>query len=101
MLKNKKTLICISIVIALLIVIFLIFRNNMAKKLKTGNNSTSQEISDYVLNISSYETTIEVNVKSNKNENKYIIKQIYKGPEDNMQEVLEPSNISRSKNYKK
>ena len=49
---------------------------------------------NYILNIRSYEVTIEVTVKSNKNENKYIIKQIYNGPEDNMQEVLEPSNIA-------
>ena len=94
-LKNKKILIYLSIVVVLVIVIFfIVFKNNTAKKLKIGNNSTSQEISNYILNISSYETTIEVDVKSNKNENKYIIKQIYNGPEDNMQEVLEPSNIA-------
>ena len=93
--KNKKILIYLSIVVVLVIVIFfIVFKNNTAKKLKIGNNSTSQEISNYILNISSYETTIEVDVKSNKNENKYIIKQIYNGPEDNMQEVLEPSNIA-------
>ena len=94
-LKNKKILIYVFMVIALFIIIFLVvLKNNTAKKLKIGNNSTSQEISDYILNISSYEATIEVDVKSNKNENKYILKQIYNGPEDNMQEVLEPSNIA-------
>lgn len=94
-LKNKKILIYLFIVIALFIIIFfVVLKNNTAKKFKIGNNSTSQEISDYILNISSYEATIEVDVKSNKNENKYILKQIYNGPEDNMQEVLEPSNIA-------
>lgn len=94
-LKNKKIQICIFIVVVLFIIIFsVVFKNNTAKKSKIGNNSSSQEISDYILNISSYEATIEVDVKSNKNENKYIIKQIYNGPEDNMQEVLEPSNIA-------
>lgn len=100
-LKNKKILIYVFMVIALFIIIFLVvLKNNTAKKLKIGNNSTSQEISDYILNISSYEATIEVDVKSNKNENKYIIKQIYNGPEDNMQEVLEPSNIAGVKMIK-
>ena len=94
-LKNKKILIYLFIVIALFIIIFfVVLKNNTAKKLKIGNNSTSQEILYYILNISSYEATIEVDVKSNKNENKYIIKQIYNGPEDNIQEVLEPSNIA-------
>lgn len=99
--KNKKILIYLFIVIALFIIIFfVVLKNNTAKKLKIGNNSTSQEISDYILNISSYEATIEVDVKSNKNENKYILKQIYNGPEDNMQEVLEPSNIAGVKMIK-
>lgn len=94
-LKNKKILICLFVVIALFIIIFsIVLKNNVAKKSKIGNNSTSQEVLDYILNIRSYEVTIEVTVKSNKNENKYIIKQIYNGPEDNMQEVLEPSNIA-------
>ena len=44
--------------------------------------------------MTSYEAKIEVNVQSNKNENKYIIKQNYNGEEDNCQEVLEPSNIA-------
>ena len=99
--KNKKILIYVFMVIALFIIIFfVVLKNNTAKKLKIGNNSTSQEILDYILNISSYEATIEVDVKSNKNENKYIIKQIYNGPEDNMQEVLEPSNIAGVKMIK-
>ena len=47
-----------------------------------------------ILNINSYEAVIEVDVKSNKNENKYKIKQIYNGNDNNSQEVLEPSNIA-------
>lgn len=94
-LKNKKILICLFVVIALFIIIFsIVLKNNVAKKSKIGNNSTSQEVLNYILNIRSYEVTIEVTVKSNKNENKYIMKQIYNGPEDNMQEVLDPSNIA-------
>ncbi len=67
--------------------------NNMAKNFKIGNNNTSQEIVDHILDISSYETEIEVEVKSNKNSNKYRIKQTYINSENNTQEVLEPDNI--------
>lgn len=96
--KNTKKLIIIICILIILIIganiIFKIFTKNEGKNLKIGNNTTSQEIIDYILNISSYEATIEVTVKSNKNENKYIIKQDYNGPEDNRQEVLEPANIA-------
>ena len=61
--------------------------------MKFGNNSSSQEIINNILNISSYETKIEVDVNSNKNANKYIIKQQYVAPDISEQEVLEPKNI--------
>ena len=70
------------------------FNNKGTKNFKIGNNTSSQEIVDYILNINSYEAVIEVDVKSNKNENKYKIKQIYNGNDNNSQEVLEPSNIA-------
>lgn len=93
---NKRKII-IFIAILLVIVIAIIFfiknNNNTAKISKIGNNSTSQEIVDYILNISSYEAQIEVEVKSNKNSNKYKIKQTYINNENNTQEVIEPSNI--------
>lgn len=65
----------------------------MAKNLKIGNNKSSQDMVNDILNIKSYETVIEVDVKSNKNQNKYLIKQRYNGDNDNCQEVLEPNNI--------
>lgn len=93
--KNKKKLIILVIFIIIVIAIFfMILKNNTAKNLKIGNNTTSQEIVNYILNITSYESKVEVNVKSNKNENKYIMYQKYNGPEDNMQEVIEPTNIA-------
>lgn len=95
--KTNKRKITIIIAIIILLVILAIFfiknNNNTAKTSKIGNNSTSQEIIDYILNISSYETQIDVEVKSNKNSNKYKIKQTYINNETNTQEVLEPSNI--------
>ena len=78
--------------------IFFIKNNNKtAKTSKIGNNSTSQEIIEYILNISSYETEISVEIKSNKNSNKYKIKQIYIDRNKNEQEVIEPSNIAGAK----
>ena len=94
--KNKK--IIIIVIIDVILIVFLsyviFFRNNTAKNLKIGNNTTSQEIVDFILNMTSYEAKIEVDVQSNKNESKYILKQNYNGEEDNCQEVLEPSNIA-------
>ena len=66
----------------------------MAKNLKIGNTISSQEMITDILNLKSYETEIEVEIKSNKNTNKYRIKQTYQGEEKNEQEVLEPSNIA-------
>lgn len=92
---RKKTIVIIAIIILLIILatFFIKNNNNTAKSSKIGNNSTSQEIVDYILNISSYETQIDVEIKSNKNSNKYKIKQTYINNEKSTQEVLEPSNI--------
>ena len=92
--KNKKIMIVLVLVVLIFLILFLLFRNSMSKNLKIGNNSTSQEIVNSILNINSYETKIEVEVKSNKNSNKYIIKQKYNGIEENSQEIIEPNNIS-------
>ncbi len=92
--RNKKILIlAIILVIIIMIVIFIFFKNNTAKSFKIGNNTSSQEIVDHILNIKSYETVVDVETKSNKNENKYVIKQSYNGEDENSQEILEPSNI--------
>ena len=100
--KNRKTIFIILLILVICISVFYIFfRKNMAKNLKIGNNTTSQEIVNNILNLSSYEATIEVEVKSNKNENKYKIKQAYLGPEENSQEIIEPSNIAGIKIIKK
>ena len=90
--KNKKIII-ILVVVIILIILISIFLINKSKPQKIGNNSTSQEIVDYILNISSYEATIEVETKSNKNSNKYVLKQQYIEDGTSTQEVLEPENI--------
>ena len=102
--KNKNVvvlIISIIIIISIISIFFIVFKNNASKKLKIGKNSSSQEIVNYILNINSYKTTIEVEINSNKNQNKYIIKQTYNGMEDNMQEIIEPSNIAGVKIIKK
>lgn len=94
--KNKIKILIIA-VIAIILTISIIFliknKNNTAKTSKIGNNSTSQEIVNYILNISSYEAQIEVEIKSNKNTNKYKLKQKYINNENSTQEVIEPNNI--------
>lgn len=92
---SKKTIFTIIIIIIIAIIIFYIFFNkNTAKILNFGNNMSSQEMVDNLLNMTSYEATIEVEIKSNKNVNKYIIKQKYNSPNYIEQEVLEPTNIA-------
>lgn len=87
-------IIAVISIIVILLILYIFFYKNTAKNLKIGNNRTSQEIVNYILNISSYETEVEVEIKSNKNENKYRIRQVYNGPEENWQEIIEPSNIA-------
>ena len=97
--KNKNSNIIIKVIIFLIIAIFVIFLSSKflikkpIKNFKIGNNNSSQEIVDNILNISSYEATIDMTVYSNKNENRYKIKQVYHGKDNSTQEIIEPSNI--------
>ena len=92
--NKKKIFLIILILIILGVSIFLIFFNNKgAKNMKIGNNSSSQDIVNYILNISSYEAEINVEINSNKNNNKYKIKQKYENSGIITQEIIEPNNI--------
>lgn len=89
--KNKKIiLICICVIIFLIIISILYYKNQ-----NRGNNiiKSITDFKEYILNISSYEATIEVEIISNKNTNKYIIKQWYNSPNYFKQEVQAPENI--------
>ena len=90
----KKIIIIISIIATFFITFFYITKS---KKIKIGNNISNQEIIENILNISSYETIIEVEVNSNKNINKYIIKQTYEKTGKSEQEILEPENMQGTK----
>ena len=61
----------------------------------------SQEIVDHILNLSSYKTKINVQVNSNKNQNKYILRQEYNTENGSVQEVIEPENIAGVRIIKK
>ena len=94
---NRKLVFVVGLIILILIITCIIFfLKNGYKNLNIGNNKGNKSIKDveeYILNISSYKAEIEVDVNSNKNNNKYIIKQKFISPNVTKQEVLEPSNI--------
>lgn len=90
----KKKYYLILLFIIFIISVGFIFYKNSIKNLKIGNNKNSQEIVDYILNLSSYEAEVIVNITSNKNSNKYILKQKYQKDKEHIQEVIEPSNIA-------
>lgn len=84
--KKKKIFLFFIFLICLIILIF------TYKLSKLGNNINKSDDNN-ILNISSYEATIEVQIYSNKNTNKYVLKQKYSSPDIFKQEVIEPENI--------
>lgn len=92
--KKKRNFIILIAIIIFLFVVFLVFYKNMCKIPKNDHNNSSQEIVNDILNISSYEAIVEIKIEGNKNRTEYKIKQVYSAPDDNIQEIIEPSNIS-------
>lgn len=93
-LKNKKIFWILAIIIIVIFIIFLL-KNNY-KNQKVGNNMSNksiEEIEQYILNINSYEATIEVTINSNKSTNRYVLSQKFIAPNNSKQIVIEPSNI--------
>ena len=91
--RDKRKFFIIIFIILLLLLIFIFFRKNVANIFKNGNTNISQENVNDILNLKSYELISKITIKSNKNENKYVIKQSYINPDYSFQEVLEPENI--------
>ena len=94
--KFKKTIIIFIIMLILILGVILI-KNNY-KTSKNGNNisnKSADEIENLILNIGSYEANANITIKSNKNQNTYVVKQKY-NKEGNLysQEILEPSGIA-------
>lgn len=96
---NKKYLKIIIFIVLIILLSFFCWK--VIKKHKTGNNTNSQEVVDYILNIKSYKTKITAQVNSNKNKNIYIIKQEYNIENGSIQEVIEPANIAGIKIIRK
>ena len=91
--KSRMFYVSIFLLLIITIIFFIFIRKNKSKNLDFGNNKSSQEIVDNILNIESYESKIEAKINSNKNENKYILKQRYDGERNTSQEILEPENM--------
>lgn len=96
--KNKKLLYIIAIFLIICVVGIIticFFRKNAYKTVEFGNTTikSAEGIKEYILNISSYEADISLEVTSNKNTNKYRLKQTYVSPNIFKQEGLEPENI--------
>lgn len=93
---KKKVVLLLILILFLFISIFLYFFykvNYKTSDLGNTNNKSLNDFEQYILNISSYESNVTVEVQSNKNSNKYQIKQTYSEPNLYKQEVIEPANI--------
>ena len=91
--KSIKIILLITAIIFIIILISFIYKK-MFKNSRNGDNMNSEQIVDYILNINSYKAKIYVETISNKNKNKYILNQEYNTENGNIEEVVEPSNIS-------
>ena len=96
--KKKKIIIFVCIVLVIIGAIaiicnIIISKDSLSKKLKIGNNSSNQEIENYILNISSYDLIAEIEINSNKNKTKYVLNQKYINGNQMVQEIIEPTNI--------
>ena len=92
---KKKVFVIFMIVAVCGVGLFLFFTKNNYKIAEFGNTNIKSVdgIKEYILNLDSYEAIIEVEVSSNKNQNKYIAKQSYKAPNMAKQEVIEPQSV--------
>lgn len=90
---NKKGVIIIGIIILILIISAILYYN-FSKNGNTNINKTDEQIVQDILNISSYKAKVEIEVTSNKNSNKYIVKQELKRGNISKQEVIEPENLA-------
>ena len=94
--NKRKTMIILLIIIIFIIALMCFLIKNDYKNKNFGNNMSNKnlkEIEEYILNISSYEAKMKVTVESNKNTNKYVLKQTYEKDKISKQEVIEPKNI--------
>lgn len=94
--EKKKIIIAVIIVIVIIIAIISVKFSKSTYKISNIGNNTDINLDDvdkYIYSINSYEAKIEVEVNSNKNSNKYIIRQTHM-PNEDIQEIIEPNNIN-------
>ena len=91
---NKKKLVIYSSLIILFLITFSIFAYIIIKNGNNNINKSEEKIVDNILNLKTYNSKIEIEIQTNKNHNKYIIKQSVNDNNICKQEVLEPENIS-------
>lgn len=89
---KKKFFIIVFVLLMFLIFFIFIFSKSEYKSKISGNNISKSDNID-ILNMSSYEAIVMVEVHSNKNINKYVMKQKYLSSNVFYQEVIEPSNL--------
>ncbi len=87
-----KRILIIGIFMIAIIATFMFFLKKDYKTENFGNTINSSSIQEYILNMKSYEAEVEIIIKSNKNENKYLAKQEVNF-EKAKQEILEPEHI--------
>lgn len=85
----------ILLIILLIIFVLIFFIQRAYKTVKTGNNmsKSTDDLIEYILNISSYEAKLEVTINSNKTSNKYRLEQYFLKPNYSKQIIKEPKNI--------
>ena len=90
--KNKKLLLIIINVVILIIILILAY--NLLKNGNTKINKTEEDIVQSILNINSYEAKLEIEIETNKNKTRYVVKQKLENGNISTQEVLEPTNVA-------
>lgn len=93
--QNKKFFsFCVVAIICLIIIFFICIAYKNFKFGNNESNKSAEEIKKSIMNIESYVATIEVTVNSNKNTNKYLLKQEYSKNGLAKQIVIKPENIA-------
>lgn len=91
----KKIFIIALIFIIITLMMLYFFTKNNYKTTEFGNTNikSAEDIKEYILNLKSYEAEVSIEIKSNKNQNQYKMKQIYETPNLARGEVIEPQSV--------
>ena len=80
---------CIATILAFVLMISL-------SGCKTGSHDAYEEIYERYYNMKSFSAVAEVTVKSDKTENRYVVKQLYEAPDSFLIRVVEPKELEGS-----